>query len=105
MPGKAGFDKTELFTPEDNEGLYQSVAFSAVTASSTAIVEGRSRGDVLLFATEDCHIRFTEGASTALATDTFLPANTLVPFSITPGNIISVIRDTLDGTLHISPVL
>jgi len=96
------FDQTQIFTPEGNEGLYQSVAIGAATASAANVI---NRDSVLLFATQDCHIRFTDGASTALGTDTFLPASTYVPYSITPGNTISVIRNSADGTLHISPVL
>lgn len=89
------------------EGTYQSVSFTASSASSAALNVSRTEGTtyVLLYATQDCHIRFTSGSSTAALTDTFLPSNIQTPFYITPGNLISVIRDTVDGTLHISPVV
>ena len=89
---------------EGFETKYQSVAFTATSASSTAISAGLDPAYVLLYATQDCHIRSTILGSAALITDTFVPSNTQTPFYITPGNIISVIQDTTSGTLHISPV-
>ncbi len=103
---KALFDETQIFTSEGGEGLYQPVAFSVTSATSAnPVIATRQRTQVLLFATQDCHIRFSADGDDALATDTFLPANTYVPFLITPGHKISAIRNSVDGTLHISPVL
>jgi len=103
---KALFDETQIFTPEGGEGLYQSIDFLvASVTSANPIVATRQRTQVLLFATQDCHVRFSLGGDDALVTDTFVPASIYVPFLITPGHKISAIRDSADGTLHISPVL
>ncbi len=101
------FKGRTIFSIETFENTYQSVAFTAASSSSAALNVGRTDGTnyVLLYATEDCHIRFTKGSSTANLMDTFLPANIQTPFYITPGNIISVIRSSSDGTLHISPAV
>ena len=105
---KGPFDESLIFSMEGFETTFLSVAFTATSASSTAIT-GRKVGDalkgyVLLYATQDCHIRSTSGSSTAVTTDTFLPANIQVPYFISSDNIISVIRSSIDGTLNISPV-
>lgn len=101
------FKGRSIFSIEGFGGTYQSVSFTAASASSAALNVGRTDGTtyVILYATQDCHIRFTSGSSTALITDTFLPANIQTPFYILPGHIISVIRSSLDGTLSISPAV
>ncbi len=101
------FKGRSIFSIEGFEGTYQSVSFTSASASSTALNVGRTEGTtyVILYATQDCHIRFTEGSSTALTTDTFLPANIQTAFYITPDHIISVIRSSIDGTLSISPAV
>lgn len=102
---KGPFDQSQIFTIETLETKYQSVAYTDTSGSSTAISADLSApAYVLLWATTDCHIRSTTGASLAVATDIFLPAFTQTPYVITPGNLISVVRDLASGTLHISPV-
>jgi len=101
------FKGRTILSPEGFEGTHQSVAITDASLSSAPLNVGRTEGTtyVILFATQDCFIRFTEGSSTAIPTDTFLPANVQTPFYITPGNIISVIQSSFDGTLHISPAV
>lgn len=101
---KARYDETIVFTPERNEGLHQSLAIASTTISSTPIGIGSQPTYVLLFSTSDCHIRFTSEGSDAVIADTFLPSGIQTPYIINSGFIISAIRDTTDGTLHISPV-
>ena len=101
------FDGAIIYTPEGAEGLYQSIAFLATAVDSTAITTFNTQGvtTVLLFATQDCHIRSSAAGTAAVATDMFIPASVLIPVAITSGYIISAIRDSADGTLHISPVI
>lgn len=105
MP-KSLYDERIIFTPEGMEGLYQSVAFTASSATTTnGIDSGEVSTQVLLFATQDCHIRASAAGDDALITDTFIPADVLVPFLITRNFKISAIRNATSGTLHISPVI
>jgi len=111
MP-KSKFDQSEIFTLEGHQDTYQSVDFLITSVSSTEIqskagVSGAEPLFVLLYATQNCHIRVVPpGQVNPAATmlDTFLPANIQTHFLIPPKSIISAIHDTVDGTLHISPV-
>ncbi len=80
---------------------YQSVAFTASSARTTNAISDKVFR-VALFATEDCHIRFGSGSPTAVVTDFFLPKNNLVMFPIAQGEKIAAIRNSADGTLHVS---
>ena len=90
---------TAIGRPVDTK--YQSVAFTATAARTTNGISDQIY-KVALIATEDCHIRFGSGTPTALTTDFFLPKNNLVMFPIVPGEKISAIRNSADGTLHVS---
>lgn len=90
---------TAIGRPVDTK--YQAVAFTATAARTTNAVGGQTYR-IALIATEDCHIRFGSGTPTALATDFFLPKNNLVMFPIAPGEKVSAIRNSADGTLHVS---
>ena len=99
---KSVFDDRQLVTPEGHNGEYQSIAFLVTSVTATNAISNAQA--VLLFATQDCHVRFSKLAVAAVATDTFIPANIIIPMTISTGNFIAAIRDSADGTLHISPV-
>lgn len=87
-----------LFRPVD--AGYQSVSITATSAATSNAV-GAQTYAVALFCDQDVHIRF--GSSpTALTTDLFLPASTMVFFPIAPGEKVAGIRNSADGTLHVS---
>lgn len=83
------------------DGLYQSVSFTATSARTTNAVSAQTYA-VMLYADQDCHIRFGNGSPTAVTTDCFLPKESAVLFPIAPGEKIAAIRNSADGTLHVS---
>lgn len=105
--GRVAFDGSEIFTPEGVEGQYQTISFLVTSVTVANPIRSSKKGitNILLFATQDCHIRSTVGGDAALVTDMFIPANILVPIAITSDNKISAIRDSADGILRISPVI
>lgn len=82
-------------------GGYQSVSFTGSAAATANAVGGQIRS-VVLYATEDCHIRFGQGSPAATATDCFLPKDTYALFPIQGGEKVSAIQNTTAGTLHVS---
>lgn len=87
------------------EGLAEDVSFTGTVASSSTLPKDCM--DVRLVADQDCRIEIGESA-VATATSHFLPANVVEYFRVKPGDgtaIVSVIRNTADGTLHISPTV
>lgn len=78
------------------------VSVSATAASSGAF--GANTWDVRVVSTTNCHINI--GASpTAAATDDngiYLPAGVVEYFHVSPGQVLSVVRDSADGTLNVA---
>ena len=81
-------------------GTVQKVDYTASAANSSAI-SGQCRY-VRLYATTDCHISISNPAVTATAAMTPLQAKDFEYFKVSPGNIISVIRSSGNGSLYIS---
>ena len=81
-------------------GTVQKVDYSARAANSSAIADQVRY--VRLYATTDCHITISKPAVTATASSTPLAAKDFEYFKVAPGNIISVIRNSGNGSLFIS---
>ncbi len=81
-------------------GTVQKVDYTASAANSSAI-SGQCRY-VRLYATTDCHISISNPAVTATAAMTPLQAKDFEYYKVSPGNIISVIRSSGNGSLYIS---
>lgn len=94
---------TTVIKTENFQGLGQSIAYTATAASSAALPSDVPELLVLLLATTDCFYSSTVAGTDATSSDTFLPAATQTLIAVTPGHIISVIQDSVSGTLHISP--
>jgi hypothetical protein len=69
------------------------------TAGLTAVT-GASL--VMVCATTDCHIR-VGSAPTAVSTDFFLPAKTVIYLTCNPTDKISAIQDASGGTIFVNP--
>ena len=78
----------------------QKVDYTASAANSSAI-SAQCRY-VRLYATTDCHISISNPAVTATAAMTPLQAKDFEYYKVSPGNIISVIRSSGNGSLYIS---
>ena len=81
-------------------GTVQKVDYTASAANSSAI-SAQCRY-VRLYATTDCHISISNPAVTATAAMTPLQAKDFEYYKVSPGNIISVIRTSGNGSLYIS---
>ncbi len=81
-------------------GTVQKVDYTGTAANSSAISEQVRY--VRLYATTDCHITISKPAVTATASSTPLQAKDYEIFKVAPGNIISVIRNSGNGSLFIS---
>ena len=81
-------------------GTVQKVDYTASAANSSAI-SAQCRY-VRLYATTDCHISISNPAVTATAAMTPLQAKDFEYYKVSPGNIISVIRSSGNGSLYIS---
>jgi len=81
-------------------GTVQKVDYTGTAANSSAI-SGQVRY-VRLYATTDCHVSINNPAVTATASMTPLQAKEAEIFKVSPGNIISVIRTSGNGSLYIS---
>ena len=81
-------------------GTVQKVDYTASAANSSAI-SAQCRY-VRLYATTDCHISISNPAVSATAAMTPLQAKDFEYYKVSPGNIISVIRSSGNGSLYIS---
>ena len=81
-------------------GTVQKVDYTDSAANSSAISDQVRY--VRLYATTDCHITISKPAVTATASSTPLAAKDFEYFKVAPGNIISVIRNSGNGSLFIS---
>ena len=81
-------------------GTVQKVDYTASAANSSAI-SSQCRY-VRLYATTDCHLSISNPAVTATAAMTPLQAKDFEYYKVSPGNIISVIRSSGNGSLYIS---
>jgi len=81
-------------------GTVQKVDYTDSAANSSAI-SAQCRY-VRLYATTDCHISISNPAVTATAAMTPLAAKDFEYYKVSPGNIISVIRSSGNGSLYIS---
>ena len=81
-------------------GTVQKVDYTASAANSSAISDQVRY--VRLYATTDCHITISKPAVTATTSSTPLTAKDFEYFKVAPGNIISVIRNSGNGSLFIS---
>lgn len=80
------------------------VSFTAVSSESSPISAHIYK--VRLVATEDCHVRIGETPLTSSALEMLLPANEEGEyFSVVPGQVVAVIRDSNDGDLFITEVV
>lgn len=87
------------------DGGYQAVTFTASAARTAAAAAGAQMQRIVLEATENCHIAFGGSAVDATTSDFYLSsAAGPVMFVIKPGQYVSAIRSTADGTLHVSQV-
>ena len=77
-------------------GTTQAIAYTATSASSTAV--GSQTRAVLIYASSTCHFRYGNGAQTAVPTDFPLPGGgSPAVIGCSPGDIFAAIRDTADG--------
>jgi hypothetical protein len=76
----------------DRRGFGRSAAFGAQTYQ------------VRVAATSACRIRIGDGTPTALATDSYLPADRPEYFTCTPGQKIAVIQEAAGGKLSVTEV-
>jgi len=81
-------------------GTVQKVDYTGTAANSSAI--SAQVRYVRLYATTDCHVSINNPAVTATASMTPLQAKDAEVFKVAPGNIISVIRTSGNGSLYIS---
>lgn len=69
------------------QGASQNVSLTTTSAASTAF--GSETFQVLLVATAASNIRIGDATPTAVATDTLLPANFPMVFTVTPGQKVA----------------
>ena len=81
-------------------GTVQKVAYTATAATRSAFSDEVRL--VRLYATSDCHISISNPAATATTSMTPLAAKDYEYYKVAPGNIISVIRSSGNGSLYIS---
>lgn len=68
-------------------GAAQNVSLTTTSAASTAF--GSQTYQVLLVATAASNVRIGDGTPTAVTTDTLLPANFPMIFTVTPGQKVA----------------
>jgi len=81
-------------------GVVKKVDYTGTAANSSAI--SAHVRYVRLYATTDCHISISNPAVTATAAMTPLQAKDFEYYKVSPGNIISAIRASSNGSLYIS---
>ena len=81
-------------------GVVQKVDYTGTAANSSAI--SAQVRYVRLYATTDCFVTINNPAVTATTAATPLAAKDYEIFKVVPGNIISAIRASSDGSLYIS---
>ena len=81
-------------------GVVKKVDYTATAANSSAI--SAQVRYVRLYATTDCFITINNPAVTATTAATPLVAKDYEIFKVAPGQIISAIRASSDGSLYIS---
>ena len=81
-------------------GVVKKVDYTATAANSSAI--SAQVRYVRLYATTDCFITINNPAVTATTVATPLAAKDYEIFKVAPGQIISAIRASSDGSLYIS---
>jgi hypothetical protein len=81
-------------------GVVKKVDYTASAANSSAI--SAQVRYVRLYATTDCFITISNPAVTATNAATPIAAKDYEIFKVAPGNIISAIRSSADGSLYIS---
>ena len=86
--------------PSSRLGAAQDVAIGAASAASAAF--GAQTYQVRVAATSACRIRIGDGTPTALATDSYLPADRPEYFTCTPGQKVAAILGTGTGTLNVT---
>lgn len=84
--------------PATYQGTIQKVAYTAAAGTSNAV--GDNTSVVRLIATTDCYYKIG-AAPTATANDSRLTANTIEYRGIKPGEKVSAIRVSVDGTLEV----
>ncbi len=87
-------------TPSSRLGAAQEIAIGAASAASSAF--GASTYQVRVAATSGCRIRIGDGTPTAVATDSYLPADKPEYFTCTPGQKIAVIQESAAGKLSVT---
>lgn len=82
-------------------GTAQVVAYTASSATATAV--GSQTYAVRLVSTTACHVHIAQPAVAASATaDTYLAGVTVPEYvCVSPGDIITVVRDSVSGNLSI----
>jgi len=91
------------FVPKSSssrQGVSQGITIAASSTASTAF--GSQTFQVLLSTTTACNFRIGDGTPTAVATDTYLPPNFPLYFTVTPGQKVAVIGTT--GTLSVTEI-
>lgn len=91
----------QIKNPSSRQGVSQNVAIGAASAAVTNPF-GTETFQILLVATSACHVRIDSGTPTAVATDTLLPANFPLYFTVTPGQKVAVIQDIAAGNLSVT---
>ena len=76
-------------------GITQTIAYDSSVAITAALGVGTCQ--VRLVANSACCYRIGEGAQTATAADSFLPANTIEYVIVTPGQRIAAIKAATNG--------
>lgn len=73
----------------------------SVTGTSAAITNAVTSDIIRIVCTQDCFIVFGT-APTATTSDTFILANSVEYFRISPGEKVAAIRSTTSGTLYVT---
>lgn len=73
-------------------GAAQNVSVTTASAASTAFAAQTYH--VLLTCTAACNVRISDGTPTAVATDTLLPANFPLLFTVSPGQKVAAVTAT-----------
>lgn len=81
--------------PSSRSTTTQTIAYDGNIAVTSAF--GSQTYQVRLVSNSACHYKIGDGAQTAATSDPFLPANTVVYESVTPGQRISAIKAATNG--------
>lgn len=73
----------------------------SVTATSAVTPKLDASAVIRVICTQAVHFRTSSATTTAVATDTLLPANTIEWF-VSEGDFFAAIRDTADGTCYLT---